>query len=306
MMRPDLPFPSPDPAREVPRRDFQAFAQQQPDDALARVCNTISVNGVTAVWYRCRENWMLARRRIPDDMFLYIIRGGLDIAVDGQRLFVEDGQAVHFRRGEWHAAAARHGCPFECISLHYTAQVFDSLALSEVLEFPSIMDWRDEPAALQLLGDACRAFLHRPPGYSRLLEAIVTQFLFFVIDVQVRDQSSPKAIKPPMAELARIMPALEMMRHDLATPPAIGQLAKRCGLSEKQFRRVFRHAIGQLPVQYLRKLRMERACALLQRTNLTVSEIAAAVGYEEPAFFARTFTKLQGLPPGRFRQQEAI
>ena len=60
--------------------------------------------------------------------------------------------------------------------------------------------------------------------------------------------------------------------------------------------------MGVPPVQYLQRIRFEHACHLLRQTDLTVAAIAPAVGYADPAFFAHTFKRLIGLPPGQYRR----
>lgn len=301
----DLPFPQPDPAREVPRRDFAPFASLGPNDTLGHVLDTISVGGVTAVWYQARPGWKLAQRRIADDMFTYMPHGQLEVVVESRPSLVRCGEAAHFRRGQVHEAAAHLGRPVEIVSLHYTAKIFDSLTVPELLDFPDVFDFREDAVAADLLTDACRAFLHRPAGYRRILEATVTRFLAHCIDRHLGDWRS-KMGTTRLSQLARLMPAIDAMRDDLAHPVSMARLAARCHLSPSQFRRVFRDVMNELPIDYLRRIRMERACQLLRSTSLSVADVAAAVGYEETAFFARSFRKLLGMPPGRYRQQAAL
>lgn len=89
-----------------------------------------------------------------------------------------------------------------------------------------------------------------------------------------------------------------MLQTELTDPPTITKLAKQCSLSESQFRRVFHRAVGTHPVQYQRRL--------LRQTDHTVEAIAAEVGYAETAFFAHTFKRLIGVPPGQYRRLQGL
>lgn len=51
------------------------------------------------------------------------------------------------------------------------------------------------------------------------------------------------------------------------------------------------------PVEYIHKLRMDRARLYLESGAMTVGEIAAAVGIEDVAYFSRLFKKRMGVPP---------
>ncbi len=54
-------------------------------------------------------------------------------------------------------------------------------------------------------------------------------------------------------------------------------------------------------MQYLQRLRLDRACWHLANPYLRVHEVAAASGYEDENYFARLFRKRFGLAPGRWR-----
>ena len=76
------------------------------------------------------------------------------------------------------------------------------------------------------------------------------------------------------------------------------------GMSDSWFRRLFREKYGVAPMSYRLQLLNERACRLLQNTNLSVKEIAFQLGYESQNYFSRTFKKAQGVSPAHYRANE--
>lgn len=86
-----------------------------------------------------------------------------------------------------------------------------------------------------------------------------------------------------------------------STPPAelsLDSLAERLGLSAAHASRVFKEAIGRNFAPYVAELRMERARALAaSRPELTVEELARAVGYADPAYFSKLFREHAGMSP---------
>ena len=78
-------------------------------------------------------------------------------------------------------------------------------------------------------------------------------------------------------------------------------LAERCAVSESTLRRLFRTAAGQSPQEYLHRLRMHMAAALLQSTQRTVLDIALSVGYPTLSSFQRQFHRVLGVPPTHWR-----
>ena len=81
------------------------------------------------------------------------------------------------------------------------------------------------------------------------------------------------------------------MQDALGTPPRMGQVAERVGLSRSRFGHLFKNETGRTFKAHLRKIRMEKADDLLEDWNLRVKQIAYRVGYSSPSGFARAFKK---------------
>ena len=82
--------------------------------------------------------------------------------------------------------------------------------------------------------------------------------------------------------------------------------ARRLGLSEAHFRRVFRAAVGVPPARYLLTQRMRAAGERLLSDPRPVQVVAAALGFSDQAVFTRRFARIHGLTPHRWRQQHAL
>lgn len=62
-------------------------------------------------------------------------------------------------------------------------------------------------------------------------------------------------------------------------------------------------ATGYTPIEYVQALRIEEAKHLLETTDQPLDDIAAAVGYEDPAFFRQLFKRRTAVTPARYRQR---
>lgn len=94
----------------------------------------------------------------------------------------------------------------------------------------------------------------------------------------------------------------ELMRARLAEDISLDELAAECRLSPFHFARMFKQSTGVPPRVYLTRLRMEKACELLERTDLPVTEIAQEVGYSSNQVLARVFFKHQRMTPTDYRR----
>ncbi|WP_372831590.1 helix-turn-helix domain-containing protein, partial [Pontibacterium sp.] len=71
--------------------------------------------------------------------------------------------------------------------------------------------------------------------------------------------------------------------------------------TERTFLRRFVRGTGLKPSEYLQKLRVSKACDILESTQNTVENIAAQVGYDDASAFRKVFIKIVGLTPREFR-----
>jgi len=99
----------------------------------------------------------------------------------------------------------------------------------------------------------------------------------------------------------RITWAVEHMQQHLSEPLPIPELAARVNLSPSRFRELFSAQTGLGPVQYLQRLRLRRARLLIGRTFLSVKEVMALVGYNDPSHFSREFRRYHGIAPSALR-----
>ena len=88
-----------------------------------------------------------------------------------------------------------------------------------------------------------------------------------------------------------------------AGPNPVARMVRESGLAERTFKRRFKAATGHAPVDYVQALRVEEAKQMLETTGEATDSVAAAVGYEDPAFFRRLFKRRTGMTPARYRQR---
>jgi len=82
----------------------------------------------------------------------------------------------------------------------------------------------------------------------------------------------------------------------------MGEVAERFGLNTRSFNRRFRHAANKTPVEYLQEIRIDHARQLLKHSNLSISEIAFAVGYQDVSYFTGLFRRLHEVTPNAYRR----
>jgi AraC-like DNA-binding protein len=96
---------------------------------------------------------------------------------------------------------------------------------------------------------------------------------------------------------------LALMHRNPAHPWTIASLAKEAGLSRSVLAERFRHYLGEPPMAYLTRWRLQLGAQMLASTSYSVAQIASEVGYESEPAFNRAFKREFTVPPARFRTQ---
>jgi transcriptional regulator GlxA family with amidase domain len=99
----------------------------------------------------------------------------------------------------------------------------------------------------------------------------------------------------------RIARVIARMEATIGEPVTINDLGAFVNLSGSRLAHLFKREVGVAPARYLHRLRMERARLLLDRTFLTVKQVMACVGVNDPSHFARDFRRYHGVPPSVMR-----
>jgi AraC-like DNA-binding protein len=132
---------------------------------------------------------------------------------------------------------------------------------------------------------------------NRLLELLFVQVLRSCVS------GTPAQSSGWLAALAdaRVGPALAALHAEPARPWTLDALARRVGTSRSVLAERFTQVLGEPPIRYLARWRIQLARNLLLDTASGIAEVASLVGYGSEAAFSRMFTRLTGEPPTVFR-----
>jgi transcriptional regulator GlxA family with amidase domain len=99
-----------------------------------------------------------------------------------------------------------------------------------------------------------------------------------------------------------ILQVQQWLEIHFATDVSLQLLANKTNMSLRTFKRRFKDATGETPMQFLQLLRLEQGKDMLSYSQKKVSEVSWAVGYEDPGHFTRLFKRHFGTTPARWRK----
>ncbi|MCP8894985.1 helix-turn-helix domain-containing protein [Shinella daejeonensis] len=160
----------------------------------------------------------------------------------------------------------------------------------QILTAGGVMSWTD----------LCLRLVERLRG----AEVMTQTARFLLVDPPGREQRY-YSIFPPRTGHGdtAVLEVQRWLQETEAKDISLETLATRAGLERRTFLRRFRKATGMTTSEYGQRLRVSRACELLQFSGLTVEQIAWETGYGDPGSFRKIFARFIGLTPGEYRQR---
>lgn len=95
---------------------------------------------------------------------------------------------------------------------------------------------------------------------------------------------------------------VDLIEQKLNQPLRITELAKECGMSERNLRRKWQNWSTRSLLEEINYRRIERACQLLLLPDISVADAGYQVGVRDPAQFSRLFKKIKKCSPGAYRR----
>jgi AraC-like DNA-binding protein/mannose-6-phosphate isomerase-like protein (cupin superfamily) len=142
---------------------------------------------------------------------------------------------------------------------------------------------------------------------NRLVAVTVIRRLSEILFIQaVRDYISTVgdgnagwlgALKDP-----QIGQALALIQRQPGESWTVESLASRVSLSRSAFSAKFKQLVGESPMQYITRVRLTKAAALLRTRSPTLVEVAMSVGYDSEVAFSKAFKRYFDIAPGAYRQ----
>jgi len=139
-------------------------------------------------------------------------------------------------------------------------------------------------------------------GGHLYVESLTTQLIVHLLR---RHAITPRLFSEPTGGLspARLQRVLDFIGDQLERDLPLAEMAAAVHLSSYHFARQFKQAVGVSPHQYIIQQRVEAAKRLLARDDLTISQVAATVGFADHSHLTRYFKRLVGLSPAAYQRQ---
>jgi YesN/AraC family two-component response regulator len=137
----------------------------------------------------------------------------------------------------------------------------------------------------------------------RIQEAKSKEELVDILHIIVERMSGQIFSFQGVRHASALRKAERFIRENYTRKISLQEIADASGLSAPYFSTIFKQEMGESLSSYLNRLRIEEASYMLRETNLSLSDIASACGFEDQSWFSKIFKNYTGMSPGRYQGQ---
>ncbi|AJS57231.1 AraC family transcriptional regulator [Paenibacillus sp. IHBB 10380] len=226
--------------------------------------------------------------------FLFIIRGGARICVNGTVYELHPGSVFHAAPGMQLDSQVIGQSEFEYYSLFYRLDKLGDVNCTHECDSHFKLEPGANPRVIELL-----IMLHQNAhtsggiGKLRIKELFLSIMHQVLIGCRYRESGSSPSKRV-------IEEAIAYINGHYMNPITLDELAELHAMSTKRFSYFFHKYTGFRPIDYVVNYRMERASDLLKAGNFPIRDIAVSVGYANPLYFSRLFKKKFGVSPSAY------
>ncbi len=138
------------------------------------------------------------------------------------------------------------------------------------------------------------------PGYVAVARSQLLEIIAFLS----RWYSSVN--RKDLNDTRRVAKALLWIEQNIEENLSIPDLCHMCGLSRRQFFRIFKACTDQTPAEYLLNLRLRKAEELLRDPTMNITEVAFACGFNDSNHFSRSFKAFAGMSPREYKKPREV
>lgn len=186
-------------------------------------------------------------------------------------------------------------CPPGSSASRYIKPIANSQALVR-----EVLPCGTAPDALACVDRLFTALADRAPQYELLVYAALYE-LFFTLhrDGLIEKTDGAHNKDKQMTHLTRL---LEWIDENYTQKITLASLAKISGFNEKYLCRFFKEYTSHTPIDYINRLRVEKAADDMLSRHMSVTEAAYANGFNDSAYFSKMFRQIKGISPSEFRK----
>lgn len=238
--------------------------------------------------------------------YFYILKGKGALEIGTENYEVNEGGMYLVPIGVEHSIIARKDCSFQTIEIKFIPS--DSNIIKLLSQLPYEIKEVD-PNIPYILEDLVHEASKKEIFYEDVINNKFTEIIIILMRKFALSDYGTKALEHNSCIV--YLPqgkgvfdkVLKYIKDNIESRIEISELARISGFSEAHFCTIFKEAYNISPGQYINNLKLQKAKEYMTHSDLNISQIAYALGFQSVHYFSRFFKKKEGISPQEYIQK---
>lgn len=271
-------------------------------DFRERKKSNVDINISTCGFEKCNPKLVYGPRVIDHYLIHYVIKGTGTFCINGIRYQIKAGQGFLIPPDVLGDYGPDTEEPWEYLWVGFSgAKAAQYIAQAHLSAENPVFTYIEEEVLARCMKDMIECTALPQNRQLRVLTKLY-EFICLLIENNTLTMEDVQPITPSAEDY--VLEAITYIENNFFRNITINDIATYVNLNRSYLYKLFKAYSGISPQEFLINYRMERACELLTSTQLTITQVAASVGYTDSLLFSGRFKKYKEMPPSEYRARQ--
>lgn len=275
-----------------------------PSDVVLSECRNVFLANliITKIgFYHKAYNHSIYREGIPEYVMLYCVGGKGWVDIGGRRIDIVKGDLIFCDKNTPHGYGADNIDPWSIHWVHFIGEGIPQLfQMLEITPQSAVLSIGEKTELISCITEAY-TILSTGYGFVNLFQAS-TCFQEFLSKI-VRMKMYSGFTDTSDTGIEKVM---DLMSRNINGVCTLKQLADSINMSKYHFARIFKQKTGYTPIEYYNRLKIKKACELLDTTTYNIKEISNILSFSSPFYFSEVFKRITGYSPKEYKNLHKV
>lgn len=273
----------------------RSIVEEMEANVISATLHITDIGYYPKAWHHFRER----KEPISQFVLIYCVEGSGWFSLDGKKYKVKPNQYFILPAGKPHAYGADEKDPWTIYWIHFKGQLASHFAQGR--DCPTDIKPGIHSRISNRIDMFEEIFHILEMGYSRENLLYASSTLFHYLGTLRYLQQYRDAVHHESGKNDIVTTAIYFMKENIEKKLTLSEIAAHTGYSPSHFSVLFSQRTGYAPLAYFNQLKIQKACQLLDFTDMRINQICYKIGIEDTYYFSRLFTKIMGLSPRKYK-----